>query len=215
MQTLRPVVVAWLGSGTVFGMDISCQECAEGGASKEADISVAVCKLWARGGHCNPIKCRFRHQLLSDVEERRAARAAKQRAEMLARNVDHEDPFERDAVVGKGARHLEFVRWLVETFDSSLLASGVLDVAGGRGRVSFELHCKKGIPCTLLEPRPLALTSSQRRFLRKQPCDQVHRGAFNHKRMVLDDTFENTVEGRALLQTSTLVTKLQLPIGFL
>jgi hypothetical protein len=188
-------------------------------SEKESQPSVAVCKFWARGGRCNSERCPFRHRLLNDVEVRRAVRAAKQRAEAVARNVECDDPFEgsQDSGTGvgahgddvgkdhHGARHVEFARWLLKTFDASLLASGVLDVAGGRGRVAFELHCKRGVPCTLLEPRPLTLTSSQRKFLRKQPSDQPNCGPFTHVQAMLDDTFEASAEGRALLQRCTLV----------
>ena len=31
--------------------------------------------------------------------------------------------------------------------------SGVLDIAGGRGNIMFELTTKRNIPCTLIDPR--------------------------------------------------------------
>ena len=44
---------------------------------------------------------------------------------------------------------------------------GVLDIAGGRGGVAFELSCRRGIPTTLVEPRDLQLDRRARRFVRK------------------------------------------------
>jgi hypothetical protein len=35
--------------------------------------------------------------------------------------------------------------------------AGLLDVAGGKGELSFELRNLNGIPATVLEPRPLDL----------------------------------------------------------
>ena len=51
-----------------------------------------------------------------------------------------------------------FSQWLVKAFGGAgALAegSGVLDVAGGRGAVAFELSCVRGIPCTVVDPRPI------------------------------------------------------------
>lgn len=52
--------------------------------------------------------------------------------------------------------------------------SGVLDIAGGRGDVSFELQTVRGIRCTLIDPRPQKLSKSQRKWLQQfgqhRPC---------------------------------------------
>lgn len=51
-----------------------------------------------------------------------------------------------------------FRRWLVETFGLDRLQSdGVLDVAGGHGKIAFELLNVHGIPSTVIDPRPLKL----------------------------------------------------------
>lgn len=49
-----------------------------------------------------------------------------------------------------------FRRWLVETFGAEALAlgSGVIDVAGGRGALSFELLNVHNIPSTVVDPCP-------------------------------------------------------------
>jgi hypothetical protein len=58
-------------------------------------------------------------------------------------------------VATKSHRAGKFAEWLTATFGTEVLSqgTGVLDVAGGRGDVSFELHTVRGVPCTLVEPR--------------------------------------------------------------
>ena len=50
-------------------------------------------------------------------------------------------------------------RWLLDTFGREVLRAGggVLDVAGGKGALAFELANLNGVPATVLDPRPLAL----------------------------------------------------------
>ena len=51
-------------------------------------------------------------------------------------------------------------RFLLDEFGDAVLrrGSGVLDVAGGKGEVAFELVNLNGIPATVVDPRPLCLT---------------------------------------------------------
>ena len=66
---------------------------------------------------------------------------------------------------GKSARCAVFATWLLDTFGAATLAAGtgVIDVAGGRGELSFELAVKRAVPTTLLDPRhPGKLSKAQR-----------------------------------------------------
>ena len=65
----------------------------------------------------------------------------------------------------KGARAKIFVEWLKGLGENLGAGSGVLDVAGGRGDVSFELHTVNGIRSTLVEPRRRKLNKAQHRWL--------------------------------------------------
>ena len=58
--------------------------------------------------------------------------------------------------------------WLVETYGIERLRSGagVLDVAGGAGGTSFELAFRRGVPCTVVDPRPIKATAKQGRAMR-------------------------------------------------
>ena len=70
------------------------------------------------------------------------------------------DPHANEDKARKAARAEIFSTWLIETYgiDKLNTGSGVLDVAGGRGEVSFHLFTKCGIKCTLVDPRPRKLS---------------------------------------------------------
>ncbi len=63
-------------------------------------------------------------------------------------------------------------RFLLEEFGDGALrrGSGVLDVAGGKGEVSFELVNLNGIASTVIDPRPLYLTRFCRWLLVRAGC---------------------------------------------
>ncbi|KAL3906137.1 MAG: hypothetical protein SGARI_004139, partial [Bacillariaceae sp.] len=53
----------------------------------------------------------------------------------------------------KALRAKIFAAWLMETYGRhNLLANGVLDVAGGKGKLSIELSLQGKIPCTIVDP---------------------------------------------------------------
>jgi hypothetical protein len=214
LEVIRDFIVAQMAPSTLT----SCEPCSEKAGQISSTVSdLRVCKAWARGQGCEQRGCPFRHSLEGEREERRAERARLQREQALHDNVLGDDLAHDAALNAKakhGARHAEFARFLVSTFGREALseAHGVLDVGGGRGGLSFELHVRHGLPTTLLEPREsISLKSNQRRELRKKP----HLQPFRHvcARLGLDDdaggedaSFESTAEGAALLAgASTLV----------
>lgn len=73
------------------------------------------------------------------------------------------------------SRHQQFVAWLVETYglDELKKGAGVLDVAGGAGGVAFELAFRRGIPCVVVDPRPMRLNAKQRRALKNRVASQA------------------------------------------
>ena len=63
------------------------------------------------------------------------------------------------------ARAAVLAQWMSDTFRAEDLAQGVLDVAGGRGDLSFELTVSHSLRCTVVDPRPVRLTKHQHRRL--------------------------------------------------
>ena len=59
--------------------------------------------------------------------------------------------------------------WLVDTFSLLPGHNTVLDVAGGRGDLGFELAAKLGLDCLTVDPRPAKLKRWQARYLKKNP----------------------------------------------
>ena len=125
-----------------------------------SDEPAALCKYFVRGG-CSDRGCPFRHAFANE-HERDTVRAARERwAAQRRAHEDADDPFSSGEGGGKSShaqRHREFAAWLLATFGAEALqgGAGVLDVGGGGGELAFELHCRRGVRTTLLEPREVA-----------------------------------------------------------
>eukprot|EP00894_Picocystis_sp_ML_P002165 jgi/Pico_ML_1/52682/g3355.t1 len=75
--------------------------------------------------------------------------------------------------------HSVFRRWCIDLFGRDALVDGVVDVAGGQGRLAFELCNADGIDTLVVDPRELRLDklakhwdASIRRRRRKQGLDE-------------------------------------------
>ncbi|KAG7392232.1 hypothetical protein PHYPSEUDO_001336 [Phytophthora pseudosyringae] len=137
------------------------------------------CKFWINSKTCqHGDNCEFFH--VSDAERKtERSRWLKERLHLkrVRAHID-EDPLDPHGKIGKQQRAQVFVEWLVETFGAEFLASGkgVVDVAGGRGSVSFELWNKRRLPCILVEPRPMKLSKQQHKYLKKQKKERKQSG---------------------------------------
>ena len=80
---------------------------------------VALCKFWARGGCSRGERCHFRHEYRDITEQQRTAirhsRAAAARAALRAADAGT-DPFKSGDKAAHGERHVEFARWIVDSF---------------------------------------------------------------------------------------------------
>lgn len=76
---------------------------------------------------------------------------------------------------GKARRAEAFASVLVDNFDLDE-NSLVLDVAGGRGDLCFELSALRGVPCVSVDPRGRKLSKRQRVYLRERNDGEVADG---------------------------------------
>lgn len=136
-------------------------------AEEPVDSGARICKHWLRKGKCVfALECKFLHPPLSSKED------------PLISAIDAKPQHSREKgrarrVVAKDGRASVLRRWLVRVFGHKYLntGSGVVDVAGGKGELSFELLNINSIHSTVFDPRPLEVS----RFIRKFFSGYYHR----------------------------------------
>ncbi|KAL3945294.1 MAG: hypothetical protein SGBAC_000642 [Bacillariaceae sp.] len=74
--------------------------------------------------------------------------------EKRIRNPNPNDAFSHGDNQSKSLRARLFAAWLLKTYDVEELkkGTGVLDIAGGKGKLSIELSLQGMIPCTIVDP---------------------------------------------------------------
>ena len=136
-----------------------------------------LCRHWAMKGRCDyGDRCRFRHERVpSDDPPSTSGGVEEGDATADGTGYRPQQPQnQREGATRFGRRHHarnrnkagDFRRWLVDTFGFDTLSSGegILDVAGGKGELAFELQNISGIPVTVVDPRPMRLDRYVRRF---------------------------------------------------
>ncbi|KAL3154156.1 hypothetical protein ABBQ32_013679 [Trebouxia sp. C0010 RCD-2024] len=127
---------------------------------QHVELLPPVCKHWSRRGYClYKDKCFYQHPLdalppkADPVNTGNHNTTTNQAQRISNRGVG------RRNLVRNAFRAGVFRRFLIDTFSRELLdhGSGVLDIAGGKGELSFELVNLNDIQATVVEPRPLQL----------------------------------------------------------
>eukprot|EP00123_Amoebidium_parasiticum_P001560 comp12679_c0_seq1/m.7770 comp12679_c0_seq1/g.7770 ORF comp12679_c0_seq1/g.7770 comp12679_c0_seq1/m.7770 type:complete len:265 (-) comp12679_c0_seq1:123-917(-) len=124
----------------------------KGGNKKDDKENNGVCKFFVNTGQCPRAQCAFLHPSGARGEAQNDW-STQRRAERRGKGED-DDPH-----LGTKQSHWRrtevLANWLVSNFGRDRLSqgTGVLDVAGGAGALSFELHVIRHIPCTLVDPR--------------------------------------------------------------
>ena len=139
----------------------------EGGRAQDRDEKVKLCTAWINTGSCpRASACKLRHGTCGVaigkarakwIEERRQRRAA-------LPSTPGDDVPTQDKL-GYRARGAVMASWMANTFRHEDLEKGILDVAGGRGDLSFELSLAHSFTCTVVDPRPIRLNKFQHRRL--------------------------------------------------
>jgi len=135
-------------------------------ADAAAPATSPVCLGWLRD-KCKRPNCPLRHCFL-DAEEEDKFRVRKRRREHnIELESDAHDPFASEGEGGKlnkTQRACVFVDWVLRALPH--VTGGVVDVAGGRGDVSFALMAR-GVSSTVVDPRPVKLSRKQHDLVRE------------------------------------------------
>lgn len=177
-------------------------------ASPPAPAATPVCKFFLNTGRCAlGDACPRRHDAAADTQAsltcaspaclatpliaRRTTQAwvAARRSRRAALSAAEGNPH----AVGAPAKRLRaasFAAWLVRTYGLETLRAGslgVVDVAGGAGGVAFELHCRYGVPTTVVDPRAPHLSKRARAWLASQGIEEAAPGALpRHEAMLFE-----------------------------
>ena len=111
----------------------------------------ALCTYIKKGQKCQNKECKFRHEITKEEEETINNNLLKKKR---AYNDAHEgDPLNIEDKYNKSLRNSEFANFLVDKFGLENIKKGfVLDIAGGKGLISFFLTTKYGIKCKIIDP---------------------------------------------------------------
>jgi hypothetical protein len=151
----------------------------------------ALCKNYKLKNKCDTLNCKFRHHLLEGETEK--LEKLKKKGE-IAFNLAHEDdPIDKDSKINKHQRHRLFAQFLVDTFGDSLKNGYVLDIAGGKGMISYELTLTFGIKCIIVDPRE---TSLPKRLIKIMKENNVN---LSHIKDYFNEEFDESIINNASL----------------
>ena len=153
----------------------------------------ALCTYVKKGQKCPNKDCKFRHELKKEEEEILQKNMLKKKR---AYNDAHEgDPLNVEDKYNKSLRNSEFANFLVEKFGLENIKRGfVLDIAGGKGLISFFLTTQFGIKCKIIDPRGATLPKSRIKELKKKKLVIEE-----ERKMFTLDTCDELIKGCSLI----------------
>ena len=115
-----------------------------------------LCTYTKKGLDCPKKDCKFRHEIKdSEIE---IINKNKLRKKIAYENAHEGDPLDKDEKHHKNIRNSEFADFLVDTFGIENLKKGIiLDIAGGKGLISYYLTIKYNLKCKIIDPRGATL----------------------------------------------------------
>ncbi|KAK9908082.1 hypothetical protein WJX75_002561 [Coccomyxa subellipsoidea] len=125
-----------------------------------------LCKFHINGRCAKGASCPFLHVDVHAAPRVRQAWIADRRQHRHRMAAEAGDPHAGGAQ-RKRQRAAIFAQWLLDTFGHDALnkGTGVLDIAGGSGSLSFCLQTVHGVRCTTIDPRPAKLSKDAHRHL--------------------------------------------------
>ena len=139
---------------------------------KPGSLKSGQCLAYIRSGVCPRIKCKFFHP-----EEGDLVRIRVEQEEVDRQRREETEEQKRERQLGsedKGQRAKVFCDWILETWGQDTLSIGlILDIAGGRGDLAFELATRRGLQCAVVDPRPAKLKKWQVKYQKKNPLANV------------------------------------------
>mmetsp|Transcript_71783 Transcript_71783/g.191443 ORF Transcript_71783/g.191443 Transcript_71783/m.191443 type:complete len:299 (+) Transcript_71783:638-1534(+) len=159
-------------------------------------------------GVCKNPTCTFVHD--KTAKDQYVATVKRRRAEA---SQHPDDPHGALDKVSHRQRAAVFAQWLIATFGlPTLQQGGVLDVAGGRGELSFELALAHDIPVTVVDPRTVKLNKPQFKRLKQEKglsgdlAKQWFAKHIKHIKTTMDPAFfEVPSQSQVVARTAVLV----------
>ena len=127
----------------------------------------ALCTYVKKGQICQNKDCKFRHEIKKEEEETIKENMLKKKR--AYDNAHEGDPLNVEDKYNKSLRNSEFANFLVDKFGLENIKKGfVLDIAGGKGLISYFLSTSFGIKCKIVDPRGATLPKPKRKELKKR-----------------------------------------------
>ena len=154
--------------------------------SVSAEKKGLQCKFFLNSGKCNVVNCTYEHKVLDLKKSRQQFVEEKKERRLLV----HEAQFDVEEIQSSSKRAELFSDWILETYGKDHLCNGVvLDIAGGRGDLAFELGMKNNLNCEVVDPRPRKLKRWQTSWLKKRGNPALPR---HHKQYFQEDFFSDS-----------------------